>query len=345
LRAQEVARQALIVTVAVVLVAAAVAVLVTAADVLLVFFAGVLLAIFLRGAGDAVSRRTGLPERPSVALVVVVLFVLLAGAGWMLASDLADQMERLGANLTEAWRQVEAWLRERPWGRQVLALLSFAQAEPQADGEMVDRAARVFSTTLGAIANLFIVLFVGLYLAFDPDIYVRGVLKLLPLERRERAAAILASVGRTLRWWLLGRAASMLVVGIVTTIGLWLLGVPLALGLGVIAALLDFVPIVGPILAAVPAVLVTIGEGFSQTLYVVLLYLGVQALEGYVLTPLIEQRSVKLPPALTIGAQVVLGVLVGALGVVFATPLTAVFVVLLGKLYIEDTLGDSFETR
>jgi predicted PurR-regulated permease PerM len=345
LRAHEVARQALIATVAIIFVAAAVAVVVTAVDILLVFFAGILLAVFLRGVSDAVSRRTGLPEVASLAIVVVVLFALLIGAGWMLASDLADQMERLGANLAEAWQKIQDYLRDRNWGRQLLAFLSFAQAGSQADGEMVDRAARVFSTTLGAIANVFIVLFVGLYLAFDPGIYRRGLLKLMPSERRERAAEVLDSVGRTLRWWLLGRAFSMLIVGIATTIGLWLLGVPLALGLGVIAALFDFVPIIGPILAAVPAVLVTLGEGFTPTLYVILLYLGVQALEGYVLTPLIELQSVKLPPALTIGAQVVLGVLVGALGVVFATPLTAVFVVLVGKLYIEDTLGDSFETR
>jgi predicted PurR-regulated permease PerM len=345
LRAQAVAHRALIVAAAVALVAAVAWVIVTAADVLLIFFAGILLAVFLRGLSDAVSRRSRLPERPSLALVVLVLFALLVGAGWMLASDLADQMERLGTNLADAWHAIRNYLRERNWGRQLLSFLSLAQAEPQANGEMVDRAARVFSTTLGAIANVFIVLFVGLYLAFDPGLYRRGLLKLVPSERRKRAEEILDSVGRTLRYWLLGRAVSMVVVGIVTTIGLWLLGVPLALGLGVIAALLDFVPIVGPILAAVPAVVVTLGEGFSQTLYVVLLYLGVQALEGYVLTPLIEQRSVKLPPALTVGAQVVLGVLVGALGVVFATPLTAVLVVLVGKLYIEDTLGDSFETR
>ena len=112
------------------------------------------------------------------------------------------------------------------------------------------------------------------------------------------------------------------------------------MGLGVIAGALDFVPFAGPILAAVPGILVAIGTGSTQVVSVLLLYFAIQLVEGYVLTPLIEQRSVHLPPALTIGAQVMLGVLVGPVGVAVATPLTAVIVVLIEKLYVEDKLED-----
>jgi predicted PurR-regulated permease PerM len=161
---------------------------------------------------------------------------------------------------------------------------------------------------------------------------------LLPPARRSRAHELLSAIGHTLRWWLFGRAVGMTIVGIATTTGLWLLDVPLALVLGLIAAALDFVPYVGPILAAAPGILVALSGGMSHAIYVALLYLAIQLLEGYVLTPLIEQRSVRLPPALTIGAQVLLGVLVGALGVLFATPLTAALVVLIKGLYVEDTL-------
>ena len=139
---------------------------------------------------------------------------------------------------------------------------------------------------------------------------------------------------------MIGRVISMVVVGLAIGIGLWLLGVPLALALGSIAFLLDFIPFIGPLVAAVPALLVAFAISPTLAASVALLYGGVQLVEGYVLTPLIEQRSVRLPPALTIAAQVFFGVVTGALGVLFATPLTAAAVTLVQKLYVEDALGD-----
>lgn len=130
----------------------------------------------------------------------------------------------------------------------------------------------------------------------------------------------------------------MAIIGACTAVGLWALGVPLALTLALLAAALTFVPNFGPILAAVPAVLLGLLESPTKALYVVLLYVGVQTVESYVLTPLIQKRTVSAPPALTILAQVLLGVLVGGLGVVLATPLTAVALVLARELYVRDVL-------
>ena len=130
----------------------------------------------------------------------------------------------------------------------------------------------------------------------------------------------------------------MTVVSIVTTLGLSLLDVPVALALGLIAGAFDFVPFVGPIVAAVPGVLVSLDAGLTHASSVALLYLAIQVFEGYILTPLIEQRSVKLPPAVTVGAQVVLGVLIGPIGVIFATPVTAVTAVMIHQLYVKDAL-------
>jgi predicted PurR-regulated permease PerM len=132
----------------------------------------------------------------------------------------------------------------------------------------------------------------------------------------------------------------MAVVGVATTAGLWLLGVPFALALGVVAFVLDFVPYIGPILSAVPAILVAMTLGPMEALYVGLLYFGVQSLESYLLTPLVQQRAVQLPPALTILSQVLLGLLLGGFGLALATPLTAVGVVLVRELYVEDVLED-----
>jgi predicted PurR-regulated permease PerM len=133
----------------------------------------------------------------------------------------------------------------------------------------------------------------------------------------------------------------MTVIGILTTTGLWLLGVPLALTLGLLAAFLEFVPYVGFVLSIVPAAMLALLEGPTTTLYVILLYIGIQLFESYILTPLVEQQAVSIPPALTITVQLTFGVLVGAVGLLFAIPLAAVIMVLVEKFYIEDTLNET----
>jgi predicted PurR-regulated permease PerM len=314
-----------------------VAVLVTAADVLLVLFGGILFAVFLRGAADLLSDHSRLRPQLSLTIVSVLLFAVLGVGGWLLAAEVADQLNQLSVNLARLWQQIETQLRRETWGRQLLAIVARAQNEAPA-AQMSARITQAVSTTLGALTNFAVIVFIGVYMATNPGWYQRGVLRLVPPPRRRRGRELMSAIGHTLRWWLFGRAVGMVIVGTLTTVGLLLLDMPLALGLGVIAGALDFVPFVGPIIAAVPGVMIAFEGGATQAMYVAALYFGIQLLEGYVITPLIEQRSVRLPPALTISAQVLLGVLIGAVGVVFATPLVAVLAVLIKGLYVEDTL-------
>lgn len=312
-----------------------VAIVVLAADVLLILFGGILLAILLRGTADLLAEHSQLSKKVSLAIVLAVFFVVVTGGVWLLATEIANQFDELGSSLTNVWRELNEQLQGKAWGRQILALVERTSSE---GGDA--RASQAFSTTLGGLVNFAVVLFIGVYIAVNPGWYRRGMIRLVAPARRPRAREILDAIGHTLRWWLFGRAVGMTIVGVVTGLGLWLLGVPFAAGLGVLAGALDFVPFAGPILAAAPGVLVAISDGTTQVVYVLLLYFAIQLLEGYVLTPLIEQRSVHLPPALTIGAQVLLGVLVGPVGVAVATPLTAVIVVLIEKLYVEDVLEE-----
>jgi predicted PurR-regulated permease PerM len=165
----------------------------------------------------------------------------------------------------------------------------------------------------------------------------------VPIAKRTRTRAVLDAIGHALRWWLIGRVFSMAVVAAGTALGLYLLGVPLAITLGLIAGLLDFVPTIGPILATVPAALVALLQSPLQVLYVVLLYVAVQLVEGYLLTPLVQRYTIALPPVLTIVGVVLLGVLLGGLGLILAAPLTIVLFILVKMLYIEDVLGDVME--
>ncbi|WP_420473766.1 AI-2E family transporter [Noviherbaspirillum sp. ST9] len=140
--------------------------------------------------------------------------------------------------------------------------------------------------------------------------------------------------------WLRGKLLSMTVVGAATAIGLTILGVPLALALGLVAGLLDFIPYIGPVLAAIPALLIAFSQGPMLALYVILLFIVLQLLEGYLLLPLIERKTVSMPPALTITMQVLMGLAFGLAGIALATPLTAVVAVLVAMLYVEDVLDD-----
>lgn len=304
------------------------------ADVVLLVFAGALLGLFLHGLSEYVQRKLGLSELKSLGVVLVVLAGLAILGGAFLGGETANQLDQLGPRLREARDQMLEVVRHYPWGRALLSERNLSALVPEKQ-DWLQQLGGLFSTTVGAIAGFFIVLFIGVYGAATPHVYRDGLLYLIPRDARPRAAEVLDAVVDTLRNWLIGTFAKMVVVGITVTVGLTLLDIPLALALGLIAFALEFAPYVGPILAAAPALLVALATGPTQALYVLLLYLGVQAMENYVVSPLIDQRSVQLPPALTIAAQVLLGALLGALGVMFATPLAAVSVVLLRELYVE----------
>ncbi|MBF0373281.1 MAG: AI-2E family transporter, partial [Alphaproteobacteria bacterium] len=182
---------------------------------------------------------------------------------------------------------------------------------------------------------------IGLYFAATPARQAEGAVRLVPPTHRARARELLGVTGRSLRRYLLGKLAAMTLVAVLVGTGLALIGVPFPIALGVLAGLLDFVPIFGPIVAAVPALLLAIGQGGQQTLLVAALFLAVQQLEGYFVLPLIEKRAVHVPPVLTVISVVGMGVLLGLPGTILAEPLTVVMVVWVRKIWIEWTLGEA----
>lgn len=311
-----------------------------AVDVFLLAFAGILVAIFLRSLSDWLSEHTPLSRGVSLTVVILGLLSLLALGGWLMAPGIADQIDEMRRQLPQSLQQLKQRIEEYQWGRQLIEQIPEAQDLIPDNAGSLAGVTGAFSTTFSAVANFFIVLFIGLYLAFEPRLYRDGLIRLIPVSRRGRAREVVDAVGDTLRWWLIGKIVSMMVVGIATVVGLWLLDIPLALTLGLLAALLTFIPNVGPILALVPAVLLAFLISPAQALYVALLYTGIQIVESYFFTPLLQKRTISLPPALTIFAQVIFGVMVGSLGFVLAAPLAAAGLVLVKMLYIEDTLND-----
>lgn len=333
-------------TVVVVLVAAVILAVVVVfwylIEVLLLVFAGILAAIFLRGLSEFLESHTRIRGGWALATVVLTLLAALTGVGFLLAPSLIDQAGELVATIPEAWRQLLEQLREIEWaGQPILDGDPFEFMQLPAD--IFPRVLGVFSSIAAVIAGLFFVTFVGLYFAANSQIYIDGLLHLFPKESRGRVCEVLSAVRYTLLWWLMGQGVVMAFVGISTAIGLALLNIPLALTLGIVAGLLDFIPYIGPIVASIPAILVALMQSPRDALSVLILYVVVQQVESYVVAPMVHRKTVRLQPALTIFAQVSLGVLLGAIGVVLATPLTAALLVIVKMTYVHDTLGDDIE--
>ena len=242
-------------------------------------------------------------------------------------------------SLSQSLDDLRQRLTQYDWGERLLDQDRRARLLPDATA-ILGRATGAISATFGALGSAVIILFLGLYLAINPAVYANGFTRLLPPDKRPRARQVLAEIGHILRRWLVGRLLTMTVIGVLTFVGLWFLGIPLALVLAFLAALLSFIPYIGPIVALVPAVLVAFAEGPDQALFVLILYVGVQGVESYLLLPLVQQWSVDMPPALTIAAIVLLGVLFGGLGIALAAPLAAAGMVAVNMLYLEDFLGE-----
>jgi predicted PurR-regulated permease PerM len=309
-------------------------------EVLLLLFACALFAVLLYELSRRIAKR--LPVRRGVALafIGVGLAGVIGGGGWLVAPQLAEQAAELGTVVPDAIERLRAAVAHNPFLRSLLGDLPTAEQLRKQLTSMMPNAGLFFSGLFGGLGNALIIICVGLYFAAQPTLYIDGFIKLIPQQRRRRAREVLDEIGDTLAKWLVGKSCSMVVVGAATSIGLWLLGVPLALVLGLIAGLLDFIPYLGPLIAGVPAALIAFSISPELGLYTVLLFLGIQLVEGYLLSPLIEARTVSLPPALTIAMQMLFGALFGLAGIALATPLAAVLSVLVTMLYVQDVLKD-----
>jgi predicted PurR-regulated permease PerM len=311
-----------------------------ARDVLLLIFAGILVGTLFLALRDLLADHTPLGKTTSLVIVLLLLVGIAVGSYFLVAPAVSAQVDELTIALPQAIDRLTAGMRETTWGSFVLQQFESFEVDATGGPQTLQRFTGVASTGLTAVTNLVVIFFLGLYFAIQPGVYRKGFLCLFPERRRDEMEELFDDLGLTLRGWLKGKILAMFLIGVLTWIGLWALGLPLPFLLALIAAILTFIPNFGPVLSAVPAVLLGLMESPQMGLWVVLLYIGIQVVESYLVTPLIQRKAVNLPPALILTSQVLLGVLLGFLGLALAVPIAAVTLVTVRHLWIEEALGE-----
>lgn len=302
-------------------------------DLLLLLFACALVSLILLTITNALRRRTHLPFGVALALTVLGLLVLVGGAIAFFGTTLQGEFGELATRLPSAWANFQVRLRTSSVGAAILDRVQGLAPNPQA---VVNAATTALAAVGGALSGLAIVLVGGLYLAAQPTLYAVGLLRLVPAPAQKRAAETLDAISISLRNWLKGQAMGMLFVGVGTGLGLWLVGVPAAWAIGLVAGLAEFVPYAGIIFAGLPAVVLGFGQSTATGLWTIGVLITVQQLQGNLVMPLLQKRMVDLPPAITIFGIIAAGTLFGVAGVLLATPLTIVVLVLVRRLYLEE---------
>ncbi|HSP10913.1 MAG TPA: AI-2E family transporter [Salegentibacter sp.] len=305
----------------------------------LLVFAGIFLSVLLNFSSSWIVRNTGMKYWLSLLLVILfsvgILYLMISLIGPAIASQVREMSDTLPKSLNNLKEEIT----DTEVGRELFDELPTEMDELMKNREeILSRVVGSFSSTIGAIANFFIIIITGIFLASTPNIYTKGFISLFPVDFRPRLREVMNKVHTTLSLWMMAKLISMLVVGILTAVGLEILGMPLPYALALIAALFSFIPNIGPYLALAPAVLIGLMEGGNMFIYVIILYFGIQIIESYLITPLIEKKMVQLPPALTLFWMVLLGILTGILGLILATPILAALIVIVNELYVKDNL-------
>ncbi|MGY3690228.1 putative PurR-regulated permease PerM [Bradyrhizobium sp. USDA 3240] len=335
------------------------------AATLFLLFAGMLLGVALNAMATLLGRLTGLPHALRLAIVCLAMAGLLSGIVFLGGTTIAQQATVLSNTIKSQLGNVKEFLEQRGVDT---SYLDFTNAAGEAKGEgsavttpttttppasqshgipgagalassggaIISQTLKVLLGTVSVVGNFFIVLFLGLAFAAQPSIYRAGLLFIAPAKYRAQATVIVDRIGETLERWLIAQIITMTAVFLVTWIGLAIIGIPSSFILGIQAGLLAFIPTVGAILGGLIVVLASLASGWIAALSAFILFLGVHALESYVLTPIIQRQALDIPPATLFAFQILLGVVFGIWGLALALPLMAIAKVMIDHFKAED---------
>jgi predicted PurR-regulated permease PerM len=299
--------------------------------VFLLVLAGTLIALVFRGLSDFIQGKTKWKDGVCVAISIITTLVVISGLFWLIGAKVQTQMAELMETLPETVETAKNKLNDTSLGNLLIDELSSKNSIKRAK----EFAGQFFQSSFGIFGDLYVVLFIGIFFTVSPKTYTNGFIQLMPLKNQDKAKKVLNKLSEQLRNWLKGKLISMLIVFILTAIGLAIVGIPLWLVLAFLAGLISFIPNFGPIIALIPAVLLALSQSPEKALIVFALYMFIQFIESNFITTLIQKKLINMPPALIIIAQLVMGILTGGWGLVLATPITVILIVLIQQLYIK----------
>jgi predicted PurR-regulated permease PerM len=328
------------------------------AATLFLIFAGALLGVGLNAMTAMLSQVVKLPHALRLTIVCLVLAALLSGAVFLGGTTIAQQATALSDTIKSQLVNVRAFLESHGIdtsyfdlgnpsasqasstpvapGAETTHSLPSAGALASSGGAIVSQTLKLLLGTVSAVGNFFIVLFLGLTFAAQPGVYRKGLLYMAPARHRARATVIVDRISETLERWLIAQIITMFAVFLVTWIGLAIIGIQSSFILGIQAGLLAFIPTVGALLAGVIVVLASLASGWVAAASALVLFLGVHALESYILTPIIQRQALDIPPATLFAFQILLGVVFGIWGLALALPLMAIAKVMIDHFKADD---------
>ncbi|MFD0795415.1 AI-2E family transporter [Mucilaginibacter litoreus] len=298
---------------------------------LLLLLAGILMAVYFHGCAGLMNKWLHIPYKAAVFLSVFLNSVLMIAFLWFVGARLEQQITELSETLPRTIGHAKEWLRGSPIGTKALDYLSVSADS----GKTFSIAKQLFSSSFGILSDLYIIILLGLFFTAGPGVYKRGIIKILPPAAKEKGSKVLDELYKVLKNWIKGLLFGFVFIAVLTGLGLYIIGMPLILTLALIAGLMNFIPNFGPIIALVPAFLLALTDGITTALIVAGLYTGIQVVQSAVTQPLIQKKMVNIPPALVVFGQVAMGLLGGFWGVLLATPIIAILMTLVNKLYVE----------
>jgi predicted PurR-regulated permease PerM len=298
-------------------------------DLILLLLAGALVAFIFYKFADLIQNRLKVPFPLALTLAILLPTLFIGFVFAAFGSLMADQFTLLFAQLPGAWAVVQDWLRNSEIGREVMARAGTFMPE----GSRIVATVQTIASSLGTVVtSLVVVLVAGIYLAAQPRLYGRGVLHLVPPHARHKTVTTVRAVADAISAWLKAQGVSMIFVGIFTGVALAIVGIPAAPAIGLVAGLCEFVPYLGTIVVAIPAILIGFSISPETGIWTIVAIVLVQQIQGNIVTPLVQSSMAELPPALTIFSLIAAGVLLGPMGVILAVPLTVVAQTLVKEL-------------
>jgi predicted PurR-regulated permease PerM len=305
--------------------------------VIVLLFASILIALILTSLTNLVSRVVHTGRKVSLAIAWALIAGALVGLGFWVIPSIADEFGSLAERLPKVFSDARAKVESSAVFQKLQSVApAMKDMLPKGSGGNV---AKFFSSGFEAVTSFVFILFAAIFIAAAPDMYRRLVVVLFPPRVRDDVRATIDRLVRTLKFWLLGQAIAMVVVGVLTGTALAIAGVPFAAELGLLAGLAEFIPFVGPILVAIPALLIGLSEGTDKFLIVLAIVLVIQFLEGNVLQPIVQRKAIELPPVVMLTSMAILGAAFGLLGLFVAAPLVACALVLVEDWYLKRVLN------